>query len=999
MHPWNENKGAAGPSDNRVACMGSPYRLAWVQRLVDLICTYTYAHTTIVNGSHHPSLKAIISSTVIQTPFCPIRDDRDYITLGITGPRSSPKHSLNFFGSLIGNGREFLSNQNINHFPASPFPINEDVHGPAIDLASRKTTNATSAVLALMRASNLSLRHEISDMLKDFLQCAWACELACGVHLALVKTVIDEMLLESDYVIAKLKVDLHPGFLSLVMFNQASQAECAIFEVLTITKDATTTHARHIVVHGESVHHSLHLLESIALDILSFLATELASVNQEKEKIKCRVLTIFGMQHGSLCTLKGQLTDLCCINNFWGEARDFLSLAIHMFNGVWSDLVALRQSACMFLPKNSMDILKGGQAREFLNLEAILSLEDEEEEYESEGSFFAVVATYPIGYFMDEPISDDDMDNAPPPRLPSVEVQDLEDETRRITGLDWQTQFAYMTTDDMTLPLRVPQEDDSRMWSVRVKICCRCLIPNEIHPPAITLAFALSSVPGHVFIEAFNITDVCHVVNGLVTVHDKQLIFIPPTECVRVLSSRPLLCSWIEKGQWPGGKRKRDGHPSPQAWTARELTQQYSENRVKVLGPGQFSFKGCLYQDGLAFELLPWSLLRILEHCNFDITPFDSVQIGNRILVILGEYAGIIGRIRDIQNNVADIVTQIPEQDSGLIISITLWELVPYFLAGDYVKIHWLDCFGMVITMDHKEHKRLINEHLAFSFTLLPTIFFQLKRGLYVEFPGAGGAMHRGLVTQISGGRAEIIDETNGQRVLIDQDDIAVLGVQTTALPKHEHNGVWEGRRVSIIRGPLKGYHGLVKADDGSSVDVELDAKLMSHGPLHQWVKLDDIQLERSTKVNHSRTCGTLRRAHPHLGACLKDLKKSRNRLCEECIPFHVRGVPTSSLHAKIEGLGAKTVPAARQKIEAQLNEVVVSVIQRGRPTQISINPTYLIPWPPSEGNKVLIIGHHWTGQVGKVIELKHGCCTVELEASGAVSYFYEQDVVNLLMK
>jgi hypothetical protein len=92
----------------------------------------------------------------------------------------------------IGNEREFSSNQNINHFPASPFPINEDVHGPAIDLAIRKTANATSAVLALVRASNLSLRHEISDKLKDFLQRAWACELACGVHLALVKTVIDE---------------------------------------------------------------------------------------------------------------------------------------------------------------------------------------------------------------------------------------------------------------------------------------------------------------------------------------------------------------------------------------------------------------------------------------------------------------------------------------------------------------------------------------------------------------------------------------------------------------------------------------------------------------------------------------------------------------------------------------------------------------------------------------------------------------------------------------
>ncbi|KAI9510620.1 hypothetical protein F5148DRAFT_1147408 [Russula earlei] len=257
MHPWNENKGAAGLSNNSVACMGSPYWLAWAQCLMDLICTYTYAHTTIVNGSHHP--------------ICPIQDDRDYVTLGITGPHGSPKHSLDFFCSLC---------------TSCAFQ--------KLDLHQDRQW-----------ASNLSLCHKILDKLKDFLQCAWTCELACGVHLALVKTVIDEMLLESDYVIAKLKVNLHPGFLSLVTFNWASQAERAIFEVLTIAKDAMTTHACHLVVHGKSVHHSLHLLESISLDILSLLATELASVNQEKEEIKCRVSTIFGMQCGSLCILKG----------------------------------------------------------------------------------------------------------------------------------------------------------------------------------------------------------------------------------------------------------------------------------------------------------------------------------------------------------------------------------------------------------------------------------------------------------------------------------------------------------------------------------------------------------------------------------------------------------------------------------------------------------------------------------------------------------------------
>lgn len=81
----------------------------------------------------------------------------------------------------------------VDHFPAwHPFLIDEDIHSPAVDFAIRKAANFTSAVLALVRASDLPQRHEISDKLKDFLQCAWACELTSGAHLALVKTTIDE---------------------------------------------------------------------------------------------------------------------------------------------------------------------------------------------------------------------------------------------------------------------------------------------------------------------------------------------------------------------------------------------------------------------------------------------------------------------------------------------------------------------------------------------------------------------------------------------------------------------------------------------------------------------------------------------------------------------------------------------------------------------------------------------------------------------------------------
>lgn len=185
----------------------------------------------------------------------------------------------------------------------------------------------------------------------------------------------------------------------------------------------------------------------------------------------------------------------------------------------------------------------------------------------------------------------------------------------------------------------MPHEADPSIWLVRVKvgvtlpvstlgylqnngqlgqeanvmfqICCRCLEPSEIHPPAITSAFTWSSIPGYVFIEAFYIGEVCHAVDGLVTVSDKLPWFISPTEYVGLLFCYPHLSSRIEVGQWvhcqvgryhndigyvyksdeqwdaivvfvpqisqPRGKQQRDGWPLPWAWIFAEIIQLYSQ--------------------------------------------------------------------------------------------------------------------------------------------------------------------------------------------------------------------------------------------------------------------------------------------------------------------------------------------------------------------------------------------------------------------------------------
>ncbi|KAI9430618.1 hypothetical protein H4582DRAFT_2063633 [Lactarius indigo] len=728
------------------------------------------------------------------------------------------------------------------------------------------------------------------------------------------------------------------------------------------------------------------------------------------------------------------------------------------------------------------------QAHQFLDVEAIVAVEDEEET--DEGEILS-------GLFDDEEMSNDEADVISRAGFSDIDTsaQDLQDEaTRLVARAGNNTRSSYTTFEDIPLPFRVPRSTDPSIWSVRVKlgretdvvfqISRRCLAPSEIHPPAIASVFALSSIPGHVFIEAFDVGEVRHAAKGLVTIRDKQPRFIAPTEYVGILSHRHHPSAGIEVGQWvrciagryrddvgylyesdisiqgdvvvifvpripqSGSKRKRDGRLAPQVWTVAELVHQYGQRKVKVLGPNKFVFRGSVYEDGLAMERIPSSYLRVLGKSPQNITPFvqsamvrshppfypclkrfvqDSTQVGDRMLVTSGEYVGIIGRTERIQDNVADVVTQSPEQHSGLIIRVALRDLIPHFLPGDSVKSRWSDSFGMVVAIDHLEQKvtfldREANAEidmstLSIQFFSSPLRFFRFTPGLYVEFPGKGGATHRGRILQVpDGGIAQVIDEVSGQHVqtYINVDEITVSGVQAAALHKSEHRRIWEGKRVMITKGSLKGYHGLVKAEDSNGIDVELDAKVASHGLAKQHFEYGEFRVEpismpvaSPSRLNRTPPPEDVYRAiTPEPAEPEENTAYSRvspqgleiqGVLREECIPFHVWGIPALSPHTDLNGVAAKTVPVVNQKILPEPNEVVVSVVRRKRPAQISINPSNLVPWGPSEGNRVVIIGRRCTGQVGKLLKLEHDCCTVELESSGEITSFMVKDVANVL--
>lgn len=735
-------------------------------------------------------------------------------------------------------------------------------------------------------------------------------------------------------------------------------------------------------------------------------------------------------------------------------------------------------------------------ARDFLDLEATAVHEDEEEEEEEENL---------SDLFNDDDVSSDGLepldDISHVGGFPSSAVRDLEDEARRIVERGLNTRSSIPTIEDLVLPFRVPRDTDPSIWSVRVKlgqeanivlqICRRCLEPSESQPPAITSAFARSSIPGYVFIEAYNVGEVRHAVDGFVTVYNKQPHFIAPTEYVGLLSRNTLSSSRVEAGQWvcclvgryrndlgyvigtdewdanvvfvpripeSRGKRQRGGRPPPRTWTIAEIVQRYGNTRVQVQGPNKIAFGRSVYEDGLVMVWVPMSHLLVSNHSPGNIAPFmrstilrkddlfnacvkrfaqDSTQVGDRILVVSGEHAGIIGRIERIHDNVADVVAQSPEEHLELVVRIVLRDLMPHFLAGDHVKDRWSDHTGIVVAVDNDDkeltflcketNEVIVTSTLGVQFYSSPLRFFRFTPGLFVEFPGTAGVTCRGYILQALDGNVQVMNERDGQMLDVKEDEITVSGVQASTFFGSKQRWVWEDQRVVIARGPLKGYHGLVKAQYDDGVDVELDAKLAS-GQTRQRFLIEDVSIEclvehiampvmpvaSSSRLSgspppevmahpltlepeepeESIPCGTAQRPTWKHWILAEEIQEI---LRDACIPFYIRGVPASSPHAKYEGCSTKTVVVAKRNISPEPNEVVVIVAQRAKRMQISIDPSFLIPWDLTEGSKVVIVGDRWIGQVGKLVKLDHGCCTVRLASSSEPLYFTVADVVLIL--
>ena len=131
--------------------------------------------------------------------------------------------------------------------------------------------------------------------------------------------------------------------------------------------------------------------------------------------------------------------------------------------------------------------------------------------------------------------------------------------------------------------------------------------------------------------------------------------------------------------------------------------------------------------------------------------------------------------------------------------------------------------------------------------------FYRFTPGLWVDFSGPTDSDRpkcRGYITGVEDGRAAVIDEcTFGEvnnklcsadlaysrlQFKIDTQELEVVASQGPSLPAADLVHPWLGKRVVVVQGPRRGYHGVVRDVGNTSITVELDALFAGTVSPHQ---------------------------------------------------------------------------------------------------------------------------------------------------------------------
>ncbi|KAI9429356.1 hypothetical protein H4582DRAFT_2065376 [Lactarius indigo] len=515
----------------------------------------------------------------------------------------------------------------------------------------------------------------------------------------------------------------------------------------------------------------------------------------------------------------------------------------------------------------------------------------------------------------------------------------------------------------------VPREHDPHLWSVRVKpghesnlvmqITRRASLGNKLD---IVSVFARAGIPGFIFLEG-NLSDVTRAVCGLVTVFTHLAPRLVPLEQrVALLSPRNPLSRPIEEGQW-----------------GREAGPQSNLRR-----PGERQeFKGLrqknIFSATTNTALLP-SLLGFAQ---------DTIKPGQWVKVESGDHRGAIGKPFDVRDSIAYLILN--STGDGPVLQIPLRALAPFYDRGHHIKNRWSESSGIVASVD-EDRKALTyierdSQHTVAILTDMaepydpPLDFYRAKEGSWVKFnrrKGMDHAKRRGYIRAVKDTHALVIDEHSLEEFAIETRELEVCSTQGPSLPKNDPVHPLMGQRVTIIRGPLKGLYGNIREVGATAITVELPA-LMASSPIQtlKWTDLmlvpTEVETARTNPASRPRTpppdpkfqplrCMT---PEPAAGHWLFSLQV-QDIIEKKCIPFHIRGSGDGSMSAH-DGNPARTVPTHQRTLSPQEGEIIVKTVKRARQKQISIRPSFLVPWKPLVEHEVVVISGPLFGIAGVV--------------------------------
>ena len=124
-----------------------------------------------------------------------------------------------------------------------------------------------------------------------------------------------------------------------------------------------------------------------------------------------------------------------------------------------------------------------------------------------------------------------------------------------------------------------------------------------------------------------------------------------------------------------------------------------------------------------------------------------------------------------------------------------------------------------------------------------PANFYRFTPGLWVNFSGpidSKQLKRRGYIISVEDGHVVVVDERMFGEVSnkissaglayirlqfeIDTQELEVAASQGPSLPAADLVHPWLGKRVVVVQGPRRGYHGVVRDVGNTSITVELDA-------------------------------------------------------------------------------------------------------------------------------------------------------------------------------